>query len=88
MIEEGSFVIFPAYSEAFSIGFSSSLLVDCGKIIAIWCWFFFGIAEDDIRDGSALSTSKGATFPRDGVWNLRLDNIGIVWRAIFESAIL
>lgn len=88
MVEEGSFVIFPPQSEALAFGFSPGLLIDCGEVISIGRWFFLGISEDDIRDGPARPASKGAALAGDGVWDLRLDDIRIVRRAIFESAVL
>lgn len=88
MIEESPLVIFPAQPEAFPLGFPPGLLINCGEVISIRCWFFFGIPKHNIRDRPSVSTSKGATLARDSIWNLRLDDIRIIRRAIFESAIL
>lgn len=87
MIEEGPLVIFPAQPEAFALGFPSGLLIDDGEVISIRRWFFFGISEHNIRDRPPVSTSKGAALAGDGVWNLRLDDIRIIRRAIFKSAV-
>lgn len=88
MIEEGPFVIFPAQPEAFAFGFPPGLLIDSSEVISIRRWFFFGIPKHNIRDRPSVSTSKGATLAWYGVWNLRLYDIRIVRRTIFESAIL
>lgn len=82
-----SFIGFPSQSEGFSFGNAPRLFIETMHIVAIRGWFFFGVSKYDCGYGSLVAFSEGTAFVGDGVGDLWLDDVGIIYGVVLEATI-
>lgn len=78
MLDVVSFIGFPSQSETLSLGDASRLLIETMHIVAIRSWFFFCVSKYDRGYGSFVAFPESTAFVGDGVWDLRLNDVGII----------
>lgn len=57
-------------------------------IVSVRRWLFFGVSEHDCRNWFLVSFSESTTFRCERCRNLRLKDIAVIRRTVFEAIVL